>query len=55
MKQWAFDRLKERTTYLGLLQLVAILTGYNITPEYQDMLITLAIGLSAGNKVITKE
>lgn len=54
MKHWLQDRLQERTTWTGIIQLVPILTGYTIAPEYIDTFIALGMALGAGHKIFTK-
>lgn len=45
LKSYLFDRLKERSTYLGVL---AILTsiGVNVDPAVADAIVTLALALA---------
>lgn len=48
------ERLQERSTWTGIIQLVPVITGYTIAPEYIESFITLGLLLGAGHKIITK-
>lgn len=48
------ERLQERSTWTGIIQLVPVITGYTIAPEYIESFITLGLLLGAGHKMITK-
>ena len=54
IKLFIQERLQERSTWTGIIQLVPILTGYTIAPEYFDLLVGLGVALGAGHKMITK-
>lgn len=54
MGDWIKNRLQERTTWTGIFQLIPILTGYTIAPEYIDSFIAFGMALGAGHKIFTK-
>ena len=54
IKEFIQERLQERSTWTGIIQLIPILTGYTIAPEYIESFISLGLLLGAGHKIITK-
>lgn len=54
IKIFIHERLQERSTWTGIIQLVPIITGYTIAPEYIELFISLGLLLGAGHKIITK-
>lgn len=54
IKTFIQERLQERSTWTGIIQLVPVITGYTIAPEYIESFITLGLLLGAGHKIITK-
>lgn len=43
---WIKNRLKERSTWLGLITLASI-AGYSLRPEQQELVVTLGMSLAA--------
>ena len=54
IKEYFQERLQERSTWTGIIQLIPVITGYTIAPEYIESFITLGLLLGAGHKIITK-
>ena len=47
-------RLRERSTWLGLISLVSAI-GVSISPEATESIITLGIALAGGTLVVTQD
>lgn len=54
IKEFIHERLQERSTWTGIIQLIPILTGYTVAPEYIESFISLGLLLGAGHKIVTK-
>lgn len=52
--KYVLNRLKEKTTWLGLISLLT-LAGVNVSPELSQAIINLGITLAAVIMIITKE
>lgn len=52
--KYILNRLKEKTTWLGLISLLT-LAGVNVSPELSQAIMNLGITLAAVIMIITKE
>lgn len=52
---WLKERLKEKSTYIGLFMVFSAFFGIHLTPEQQNALIFLGMALSGAGWAITKE
>ncbi len=52
--KYLIERLKERSTWLGLTALSAAF-GWALSPEYQDAIAQAGIGIAALIGILTKE
>jgi hypothetical protein len=54
MKSWFIARFKERSTWVGIITLVAAM-GWSLSPEQKEMVITLGTTLIALVLTFTKD
>lgn len=53
--EWVKSRLRERSTWAGIIGAATALAGINLLPEHADVLITLGVLIAGGAAVATKE
>lgn len=53
MKQYFLDRLKEPSTWRGII-LVLTATGITINPQWQEAITTLGLALAGSTAIVTK-
>ena len=54
IKEYIKNRLAERSTWTGIIQILPVFAGYNIAPEYLESFVTIGFLLGAGHKVFVK-
>ncbi len=53
--EWLKSRLRERSTWAGIIGAATALTGINLLPEHAELLTTLGVLLAGGAAALTKE
>lgn len=54
MKRWIIDRLREPTTWIGLISFAAA-TGVSFAPELQDSIVTAGVAIGGTLAIVLKE